>query len=189
MKGEVLKARRGSLLGNLTSWKSAALKTVVTVTLKEVADGATTVECRMRISSAFQVLVEWDSAFWSLEMDTFESLLARGDAKEAEWARFTHAYTKSITKRLLTLGVVGNKLIDEFRATSDSSRLLRASGQQDGHTAMLLRPNSQSSAFESDELLRASSDCSPGNAEEESRASLVSEDNSWQVHDGRPHML
>jgi hypothetical protein len=81
--GDVLRGKRGSLWGNLTSYDMSKLRSKLTVT----RSGPTEIECTLDVNTAMQRITDWNMAYWRLEMDTLESWLLSGDLKQEEWAR------------------------------------------------------------------------------------------------------
>jgi hypothetical protein len=79
--GERLHARRGTLLGNLFAIDPGAVRAELSVELEE-KDACS---CILTIDPRFQEIVDWNRAYWELELETLESSLLTGDLREAEW--------------------------------------------------------------------------------------------------------
>ena len=81
---DVLRGRRGSLWGNLTSFDMSKLVAHLTIS----ASSPALLECVMEIDGRYQDLTDWNEAYWHLEMETLESYLLTGDQKGPEWRQF-----------------------------------------------------------------------------------------------------
>ncbi len=104
-EGRTLEGKRGSLLGNMTSFDMTRLITTLTVSRTSPAE----IVCRLDIDTTFQSITTWNEAYWQLEMDTFESWLLYGEDKKAEWEAYYKTARAGDIRWLLSFGLFGNR--------------------------------------------------------------------------------
>ena len=109
--GDFLQAKRGSLWGNLTAFDSKKLLTTLAIARPSPVE----VLCLLEVDTRFQTLVEWNHAYWQLELDTQESFLFRNDLKEAIWHEFERDSRRAFAIWTATGGILGNKLTDRWK--------------------------------------------------------------------------
>jgi len=152
-QGDVLTGRRGSMIGNLISFDMSKLLANLTVS----RTGASEIECILEVNTILQIVTEWNTAYWQLEMDTLESWLLHNDGKEAEWRLFQRGMRKAATQWATSLGRRGNRLTPEVEETilghNENHVLLRGSSMP---TSELLRPIADADSTAAEEMLRSS---------------------------------
>jgi hypothetical protein len=79
-----LVGNRGSILGNMTSFDMAELRTKVIIQVSESDE----CECVLDVNTAFQIITEWNRQHWELELQTFESYIVRGDERQDDWRAY-----------------------------------------------------------------------------------------------------
>ncbi|MCW3062781.1 MAG: YopJ Serine/Threonine acetyltransferase protein [Capsulimonas sp.] len=100
-----LTGKRGSPWGNMTSFDMSKL--VAILMIDHVKDGE--VICVLDVDTSFQAITEWNAAYWGLEMDTFESVLLHGDAREQEWREFQKNSRAAAWRWTLSFTLLGHK--------------------------------------------------------------------------------
>jgi hypothetical protein len=104
-----LKGKRGSLLGNITSFDMSKLMSELTITIS----AENRVHCELEVNTFMQIITEYNKAWWNLEMETFESYLLQTDEQDERWRRFKAIDKKAAIAWTLTSGLVGNKIPPE----------------------------------------------------------------------------
>jgi hypothetical protein len=105
-RGPVLEARRGSILGNLFSFDMSKLLTRLTISETSTSH----VEAVRDVDSRYQQITEWNHEYWRLELETFESVVLRGDHQEERWRHFLKANRKAAIEWTATLGSKGHDI-------------------------------------------------------------------------------
>jgi hypothetical protein len=80
----------------------------------------------LTVHTAFQHITEWNRAFWDLEMATCESVLLRGDQREAEWTEFMRAHRKAAIIWTLTCSLGGRRFPQKADAKTNGGNAARA---------------------------------------------------------------
>lgn len=106
---DTLIGTRGNWCGNLTSFDMSKLISKLTITFLKQNE----LYCVLHINTTFQVITEYNRAWWDLEMDTFESFLLRNDEQEQKWEKFNVAYKKAAWAWSFSRGIKGNKMPPE----------------------------------------------------------------------------
>ncbi|MBI5821717.1 MAG: hypothetical protein HZA88_22325 [Verrucomicrobia bacterium] len=99
-------AKRGHILWNLISYDMTRLRADLTI----ASSTPDRIDLRMKVSSAFQQITDWNRAYLDLEMATCESFLLRNDLREAEWTEFMKAYRKAAIIWTLTFSIGGRRM-------------------------------------------------------------------------------
>lgn len=99
---------RGNTWGNLTSFDMSNLITKLHIT----RDESNEISCEFDIKTFGQQITEWNKVFWQLELDTFESVLLKGDYQETEWSEYNISSSKKdslwMVKYIVTTIVVAS---------------------------------------------------------------------------------
>jgi len=101
-----LTGHRGSWFGNLTSYDMSKLKAILTTS----QIGPQEIFCSLEINTEFQMITEWNKAYWELELKTLESFLVRGDQREQEWEQFQKDSKAAAWQWSLSFTWLGRKL-------------------------------------------------------------------------------
>lgn len=104
--GDVLKGRRGSRWGNLTSFDMSKLRADLTITKTGPGD----IGCVLDVNTRYQDITEWNEAYWRLEMDTLENYLLHDDQREEEWRQFRGASRAAAWQWSLSFTRLGRRL-------------------------------------------------------------------------------
>ena len=104
-----LKGKRGSLLGNITSFDMSKLMSELTITVS----AENQVHCVLKVNTFMQIITEYNKAWWNLEMETFESYLLQTDEQDERWEKFKSNDKKAAIAWTLTSGLVGNRIPPE----------------------------------------------------------------------------
>jgi hypothetical protein len=98
-----LSAKRGHILWNLVAYDMTRLRADLSIH-PAAPDRISLV---LTVHTVYQVITPCNQAFWELEMTTCESVLLRGDRRDAEWVQFMKASRKAAIVWTLTLGLGG----------------------------------------------------------------------------------
>lgn len=107
--GTTLKGRRGSWLGNITSFDMSKLMSELTINVS----AENQVYCVLQVNTFMQIITDYNRAWWNLEMETFESYLLQTDEQDERWKRFRANDKKAAIAWTLTSGLVGNRIPPE----------------------------------------------------------------------------
>ena len=107
--GNILKGKRGSLLGNITSFDMSKLMSELTITVS----AENQVHCVLNVNTFMQIITDYNKAWWDLEMETFQSYLLQADEQDERWRRFRANDKKASIAWTLTSGLVGNRIPPE----------------------------------------------------------------------------
>lgn len=75
--------KRGSLIGNLTSFKMNKLLTNINIKLNDDE-----INCKLDINTKHQMITKYNKEFWDLELKTFENILLNNNSLEDEWKKY-----------------------------------------------------------------------------------------------------
>jgi hypothetical protein len=73
------------------------------------------VECQLQVNTIFQIITDYNKAWWNLEMETFETFLLRNDEQEERWKVFRANHKRAAQAWSLSFGLRGNKIPAEDR--------------------------------------------------------------------------
>jgi hypothetical protein len=107
----MLKGYRSHLLCNLYAMDPAKIKASLVVTWMEPG----TCDCLLTINTAFQIITEWNKAYFQLEMATFESFIAYGQLNGDLWRRFLKAHDVANIYWCASGGILGYRMSCEER--------------------------------------------------------------------------
>ena len=107
--GNTLKGKRGSLLGNFTSFDMSKLMSELTISVS----AENQVHCVLKVNTIMQIITDYNKAWWNLEMESFQSYLLKTDEQNERWERFRANDKKAAIAWALTSGLVGNRIPPE----------------------------------------------------------------------------
>src|SRR5438105_2728451 len=102
----LLTGSRGSVWGNLISFDPSELMAEVTITFDDSAG----VRCVLVVDRSFQIVTDWNRAWWELELETFESFLVSRDEQPHRWQVFKEAHRRAAWDWALSVGMRGRKI-------------------------------------------------------------------------------
>ena len=101
-----LAGRRGSILGNLISFKMSDLLSSLWIGISPKNE----VHCVLDVDTILQRITEYNRTWWDLEMETFESFLLRNDEQEAKWRLFLLSNYNASLAWTFSFGMLGNRM-------------------------------------------------------------------------------
>lgn len=125
-----LAGRRGTLLGNLTSFDMR--RVLATVNVSASGDS---VSARVLVDPRLQMITDWDRAFFRLELVEFQSLMQTGSGLQPVWADYQAAGKSAALWSAVTLGLAGAALSPEWAARIgrlESTKMFGPSGRPAG---------------------------------------------------------
>jgi hypothetical protein len=90
----------------MTSFDSSKLQ----ATLSIVRNSPSEMYCVMIVDTSYQIITEWNEAYWRMEMDTLESWLLHHNKREAEWEEFNKQWRRAAVQWTRTVGRRGGKM-------------------------------------------------------------------------------